>query len=339
MFDGSQSHIDQSHLSLTNQNGFENIPQMPLNYCQELGIGITQEQAQQLACPRTLTPQQQELRSWHNCLYHLPFNRILMLAICGYLPKIQLKLQDKLPQCFACQFGTAHQCPWRTKGKTNGSIQKLDQTKLGDGASVDQIISAQPGLIPQMAGFLTSKRIWGLHHVCDHVSDYMYVYLMKDFTIIKKLLAKLAFEKLCTKASWTVEHYQVDNGQFVHKEFLAACNNLNQTIEFCGVGAYHQNRIAKNRNKQLTQTARFHLLHGMRMLPQMVDQMFWPFALKAAAERMNSLHIDTDGHTPESKFYGVNIINIPMKIFHTMICPCYVLDSRLHNMDSIGPPK
>jgi hypothetical protein len=39
----------------------------------------------------------------------------------------------------------------------------------------------------------------------------------------------------------------------------------------------------------------------------MVGQMFWPFAIKAAAERMNSLHIDTDGHTPESKFYGVTL--------------------------------
>jgi hypothetical protein len=45
----------------------------------------------------------------------------------------------------------------------------------------------------------------------------------------------------------------------------------------------------------------------MRMWPQIVDQIFWLFALKAAAEKMNSLHIDTDGHTPESKFYSVSI--------------------------------
>jgi hypothetical protein len=67
---------------------------MPLNYCKEVGIGITQEQAQQLACPQALTPQQQELMSWHHCLYHLPFNRIPMLAKRGYLPKILIKLQD-----------------------------------------------------------------------------------------------------------------------------------------------------------------------------------------------------------------------------------------------------
>ena len=77
----------------------------------------------------------------------------------------------------------------------------------------------------------------------------------------------------------------------------------------------------------------------MRMWPQMVDQMFWSFAIKVSAERMNSLHIDTDGHTPESKFYGVNIENIPVKTFHTKFCSCYVLDSRFQSAGSIGPPK
>jgi hypothetical protein len=172
-----------------------------------------------------------------------------------------------------------------------------------------------------MAGFLTSKQIWGCTAFIDHVSNYIYVHLMKVFTTIKTLLAKYAFEKLCAKADCSVKHYQADNGQFSDNEFLAACKDLNQIIKFCGVGAHHQNGIVENGNKQLTQTARVLLLHGMRMWPQMVDQMFWPFAIKAAAERMNSLHIDTEGHIPESKFYGVNIEIIPVKIFHTMFCP------------------
>jgi hypothetical protein len=130
---------------------------------------------------------------------------------------------------------------------------------------------------------------------------------MKDFTTNETLLAKLAFEKLCSKADCSLKHYQADNGQFSDNEFLTACNNLNQTIDLCRVGAQHQNGIVKNRNKQLTQTARVLLLHGMRMWPQMVDQNFWPFAIKAAAERMNSLHIDTEVHTPESKFYMVTL--------------------------------
>jgi hypothetical protein len=88
----------------------------------------------------------------------------------------------------------------------------LDQTKPGDGVSVDQIISAQPGLIPPIVGFLTSKRIWGCTMFVDHVSNYIYVHLMKDFTINEILLAKLALEKLRAKADCSVKHYKADNG-------------------------------------------------------------------------------------------------------------------------------
>jgi hypothetical protein len=71
----------------------------------------------------------------------------------------------------------------------------------------------------------------------------------------------------------------------------------------------------------------------------MVDQMFRPFVIKAATERMNSLFIDTDGHMPESKFHNVNIESLSVITFHTKFCLCYVLDSRLHNAGSIGPTK
>ena len=46
-----------------------------------------QEQAQRLAYPRSLTPEQQELMSWHHRLYHLPFHKMLTLAKFGMLPK------------------------------------------------------------------------------------------------------------------------------------------------------------------------------------------------------------------------------------------------------------
>jgi hypothetical protein len=62
---------------------------------------------------------------------------------------------------------------------------------------------------------------------------------MKDFTTNETLLAKLAFKKLCAKADCSVKHYQADNGRFSDNEYLATCNNLNQTIEFCKVGAHH----------------------------------------------------------------------------------------------------
>ena len=50
---------------------------------------------------------------------------------------------------------------------------------------MDQLVSAQPGLIPQMAGFLTNLRIWGATICVDHYSDYVYVALMQDLGLDK----------------------------------------------------------------------------------------------------------------------------------------------------------
>ena len=89
-----------------------------------------------------------------------------------------------------------HCRPWRAKNKVGGSIRRASKTQPGDGTSVDQIVSAQPGLIPQMAGFLTSDRIWGTTNFCDHASDFVYIHLMRNFTLKETLLAKRTYEKV-----------------------------------------------------------------------------------------------------------------------------------------------
>jgi len=48
--------------------------------------------------------------------------------------------------------------------------------------------------------------------------------------------------------------------------------------------------------------ARTPLLHEIRNWQQTIDLMFWPFALKAAAERMNSLNVNLNGSTLEAIF-------------------------------------
>jgi len=144
--------------------------------------------------------------------------------------------------------------------------------------SVDQIVSAQPGLIPQISGFLTSRRIWGCTTFCDHVSDFVYVHLMRDYTVDEMILAVKAFEKVMAQVNRTVKHYHVDNGAFAHKGYLDEVNRKAQKITFCAAGAHHQNGIIENKNKMLTLAARTLLPHGIRMWPQMIDIMFWPFA-------------------------------------------------------------
>ena len=54
---------------------------------------------------------------------------------------------------------------------------------------------------------------------------------------------------------------------------------------------------------------------------------------------MNSLHADNEGNTPESLMYGVDLERIPIKNFHTLFCPIYVLDHCLQSAGGPGPPK
>ena len=70
---GSKVVTPPSHVRFLEQPDFSNIPFTPLDYRNEVGIGILKEAAQELAYPRILSPSLQELLSWHHCLYHLLF--------------------------------------------------------------------------------------------------------------------------------------------------------------------------------------------------------------------------------------------------------------------------
>ena len=78
--DGSKITVHDSDIVHELQPSFTNLPDSPLAYKKEVGVGITDTEAQELARPRTLTPIQQELLSWHHRLYHLSFPRIIRLA-------------------------------------------------------------------------------------------------------------------------------------------------------------------------------------------------------------------------------------------------------------------
>ena len=190
-----------------------------------------------------------------------------------------------------------------------------------------------------MSGFFTNERLWRCTVFVDHASNYVHTHLMHDLSLPKTLLAKEAFKKIMAQAGRTVKHYHADNGRFADNGFIDAINQKDQRITFCGVGAHHQNGIVESKNKMLTTGARTLLLHGIRMWPQMIDTMFWPFAIKAITERLNNLQIDYNGNTPESILHNIKIADIPVKSYHTLFCPIYVLDSRLQNSGGAGPPK
>ncbi len=113
----------------------------------------------------------------------------------------------------------AHQCPWCRKNKASGSIRHPNKILPGDGTSVDQNILVQQGLIPQMAGFPTSNRIWGTTIFCNHASNFIYVHLMQNFTLEETLLEKQAYEKILAQAGCRAKHNHANNGHFLDRGF------------------------------------------------------------------------------------------------------------------------
>ena len=77
----------------------------------------------------------------------------------------------------------------------------------GKCVSMDQLVSAQPGLIPQMARFLTNLHIWGATIFVDHFLDFVFVVLMRDLTLDETLLAKTPFKRNASDGGVTINSY------------------------------------------------------------------------------------------------------------------------------------
>ena len=105
------------------------------------------------------TPQAQ-LLAWHYRLGHLSFAKIQQMAGRGDLPARLTTC--KIPKCAACMFGKATRRPWRSRAPVNkNKIPPVN--KAGSVVGIDMLVSATPGLIAQMRGFLTGKKVQSHH--------------------------------------------------------------------------------------------------------------------------------------------------------------------------------
>ena len=87
---------------------------------------------------------------------------------------------------------------------TAPTIRRPEHVLPGNGVPAHQIMPPQPGLIPQMSGFLASHRIWGCTTFCDHVSNFVNVHLMWDYTMDETILAVKVFKKVMAQSNLTV---------------------------------------------------------------------------------------------------------------------------------------
>ena len=279
--------------------------------------------------PSSLSLLQEKFLRWHERCNHLPYAKMLLLSKQGILPKEFLKLENNFPPCGSCLFGRQGRRP--KKAKFGSPIRKEEHNYPGGGVSADQIISAQPGLVPQNAGKLTNKRINSVTVFVDHFSSFSYVVLMTECSGKETLRAKQEFEAYAASNGVRISHYHADNGRFQESLFVDDIKLNAQTISFCAVNAHHQNGIVERHNRTLTESARTMLLHAERLWPEAITQMLWPFALKYASHIHNNLSLNSHGKSPSERFLQTSTIGtLDISDFHTFGSPCYVLDPNEH---------
>ena len=123
-----------------------------------------------------------------------------------------------------------------------------------------------------------------------------------------------------------IKAYHADNGRFAEKGFRDSVSEANQKITFCGVNAHHQNGLIEKYHQDIAREARKLLLHAKRFWPEAIGTILWPFAIKAAEDRRNHLHLDDKGKTPIQKWSNV-YHDINISTWHTFGCPVYVLEN------------
>ncbi len=215
--------------------------------------------------------------------------------------------------------------------ETERPICKPTDNAPGKRASMDQMVSAQPGLIPQMSGRLTNLRIMGATVFVDHYSDHVYVYLMKDLMFSESLMAKHAYERFLGLLGVDSKAYHADNGWFADKGFRDDYISSNLTITFCGVGSHHQNGIAEQKIKDISLGAWTLLLHAKGMFPEYISTILWQFSVKCYEDRMNHVVHCADEQTPFETLASLDSSPVKVLDFDTFGCPCYVLDHRLQS--------
>jgi hypothetical protein len=230
--------VDSETLNFMANPNIASILQTSEDYCQDCE-NIEPSPLEHILSPQSLSPLQEEMMSHHCHLHHTPFPKLITMAEKGEIPKHLASLKGCCPICVACLFGQAHKRLLQSKSKQKHPICKPTDNAPGKKASLDQMVSAQPGLIPQMSGCLTNLHNMAATIFVEHFSDHVYVFLMKDLTLSEILMAKHAYK--CFRASLGVvsKAYHADNGRFADKGFRDDCTSSNQTITFCGVGSHH----------------------------------------------------------------------------------------------------
>ena len=79
---------------------------------------------------------------------------------------------------------------------------------------IDQMVSSQPGLIPQVTGYLTHTILWAANLFVNHYFDYYYVHIIRGTSAEETIWSKDAYKRLPTTQGSRFCAYRAENGRF-----------------------------------------------------------------------------------------------------------------------------
>ena len=192
--DGKTFSTFKQNLSYPDDMNIGVFPITPAQYKSESKL-IDDNKIQQILNPTPLDPLAQLWLSYHSGVCkHASKQQMLRMAEFNLIPKELLYFKNKpAPLCVSCEFSRARKRS--SHSSRTGPLRKPSQNFPGAAVSMDQLVSAQPGLVPQVGGHLTRDRIWAVNIAVDHYSDFHKAVLMRGTTELETLDAKLATEK------------------------------------------------------------------------------------------------------------------------------------------------
>ena len=134
----------------------------------------------------------------------------------AFLKKLELK--HKKLVCPSCVFVKVKRRAWCSRG-SHGSTWRVTHVNLGDGTSIDHIISAHDGLFPCMDGPHKHSRINCERVFMNHVSTNSFTRIQCFTDGIETLAAERLYEMYVGSFGATLNVWHTENNVFAEKVF------------------------------------------------------------------------------------------------------------------------
>ena len=143
----------------------------------------------------------------------------------------------------------------------------------------------------------------------DHASKKVFAEFQKSTGADETIKSKRRIEAEAHQHGVKIKKFRTDNGIFKSNAFKEDVDKLGQAIDYCGVGAHHQNRVVEHTIRTIVESSRTLLLHAHYKWNGTITFDLWTFALRHAVTIYNSTpRKDLRWRTPNQVYAGVTDI-------------------------------